>query len=254
MISRLHSKHAYQIGWFSTGRDQAAIDLFETIYKAIKDGMIRAKIAFVFSNRVRGEAEESDKFFDVIEGYDIPLICFSSKNFQPFDRISFDREVMKRLASFSPDLVVLAGYMLIVGKEMCRKHKMINLHPALPGGPVGTWQEVVLKLIKENASNTGAMMHLVTSILDKGPPISYYRFPIKGGKFDALWQDEDKSRLFTEIRQEGVIRELPLILFTIKEFADGKLTIEGERVYADGKLLEKGYDLTREIEEWLASS
>lgn len=261
---------AYQIGWFSTGRDQAAIDLFDTIYRAIKDGIIKAEIAFVFSNRVRGEAEESDRFFDVVEGYGIPLIHFSSKNFQPFDgvypeqsrgtqdkpfdRIAFDREVMKRLASFHPDLVVLAGYMLIVGEEMCQKYKMINLHPALPGGPVGTWQEVILKLIKEDASKTGAMMHLVTPILDKGPPISYYSFSLKGGKFDALWQVEDKGRLFDEIRSEGVRRELPLIFFTIKEFADGTLTIDGETVYANGKPLKVGYDLTREIEEWLTSS
>lgn len=245
---------AFRIGWFSTGRDQAAIDLFETIRRAVGEGTIQAEIEFVFANRERGEAPESDRFFDVVEGHGIPLVTFSSKRLQPFDRIAFDREVMKRLEGFGPDLIVLAGYMLIVGPEMCARYKMINLHPALPGGPVGTWQEVIDQLIEQEAEETGAMMHLVTPVLDRGPAISYYSFPIKGGRWDVLWREPDKSRLFGLIRAEGVKRELPLILFTVKEFADGTLAVEGEKVYAHGRELNKGYDLTKEIEAWLASS
>ncbi|MFZ3063167.1 MAG: formyltransferase family protein [Actinomycetota bacterium] len=241
---------SFKIGWFSTGRDQAAIDLFETISKAIRNGTTKGEVAFVFSNRIRGEAVESERFFDVVEGYGIPLIQFSSKNFKP-DRIAFDREVMKRLEGYDPALVVLAGYMLIVGPEMCRKYRMINLHPALPDGPVGTWEEVIWKLVHAKATETGAMMHLVTPELDKGPPISYYSFPIRGEEFDALWEKEDKQELFDEIRRQGVIRELPLILFTIREFTDGNLTIQNGKVLARGKRLEKGYDLTKQIEQWI---
>jgi folate-dependent phosphoribosylglycinamide formyltransferase PurN len=255
---------SFKIGWFSTGRDQAAIDLFETINKAVHDGTIKGEISLVFSNRIHGEAEESDRFFDAVIRYDIPLIQFSSKNFEREKwqagennphlrqewRIDFDREVMKRLEGYDPALVVLAGYMLIVGPEMCRKYRMINLHPALPGGPVGAWQEVIWQLIRTEATETGAMMHLVTPELDKGPPISYYSFPIRGGKFDALWATKDKKALFGEIRRQGVMRELPLILFTIQEFADGNLTIENGRVSAKGRELERGYDLTKQIEKW----
>lgn len=243
---------SFKIGWFSTGRDHAAINLFETINKAVHDGTIKGEISFVFSNRIRGEAEESDRFFDAIIRYDIPLIQFSSKNFEREKwqagendprlreewRIDFDREVMKRLEGYDPALVVLAGYMLIVGPEMCRKYRMINLHPALPGGPVGTWEEVIWQLVRTKANETGAMMHLVTPELDKGPPISYYSFPIRGQNFD-------------EIRRQGVVRELPLILYTIKEFADGNLTIQDGKVLARGKRLEKGYDLTKQIEQWI---
>jgi len=242
---------SFRIGWFSTGRDQAAIDLFETINEAVSDGTIKGEICFIFSNRIRGEAEESDRFFDVVTGYGIPLIQLSSKNFEPRERIAFDREVMKRLEGYNPSLIVLAGYMLIVGPEMCRKYRMINLHPALPGGPVGTWEEVIWQLIRSKATETGAMMHLVTAELDKGPPISYYSFPIQGQKFDALWAKEDKQDLFDEIRRQGVVRELPLILFTIKEFADGNLTIQDGKVLARGLELERGYDLTERVEKWV---
>jgi phosphoribosylglycinamide formyltransferase-1 len=46
---------------------------------------------------------------------------------------------------------------------------MINLHPAAPGGPTGTWQEVIWQLIEGRAVETGVMMHLVTPELDRGP-------------------------------------------------------------------------------------
>jgi folate-dependent phosphoribosylglycinamide formyltransferase PurN len=64
---------------------------------------------------------------------------------------------MERLTGFNPDINVLAGYMLIVGAEMCQRYDMINLHPAIPGGPKGTWREVIWKLIETGASETGPL-------------------------------------------------------------------------------------------------
>jgi len=139
-----------KLGWFSTGRGQGSRNLLSTVYKAIQEGELEARIPFVFSNREPREAEGSDVFFQLVEGYDIPLVNYSSKGFKahwqgpPQEwRIHYDREVMKRIEPFNPDLCVLAGYMLIMGPEMCHKYDMINLHPAPPGGPTGTWQEVV---------------------------------------------------------------------------------------------------------------
>ncbi len=85
-------------------------------------------------------------------------------------------------------LSVLAGYMLITGKEMCQRYDMINLHPAAPGGPAGTWQEVIWQLIKNHTTESGVMMHLVTPELDKGPVVSYCTFPITGTAFDSYRQ------------------------------------------------------------------
>lgn len=45
---------------------------------------------------------------------------------------------MDKLADFSPDIYMLAGYMLIVSEEMCGKYTMINHHPATPEGPKGS--------------------------------------------------------------------------------------------------------------------
>ncbi|GAH59253.1 unnamed protein product, partial [marine sediment metagenome] len=43
-----------------------------------------------------------------------------------------------------------------------QRYNMVNLHPAAPGGPTGTWQEVIWQLIENKAEETGVMMHLVT--------------------------------------------------------------------------------------------
>jgi folate-dependent phosphoribosylglycinamide formyltransferase PurN len=259
----------YQLGWFSTGRDKAARDLLTVAQRSIALGEIQADITFVFCNREPGESKESDLFQKLVESYGLPLVCFSSKEFKtnqprlsPRWRLSYDREVMKRLESFSPDLCVLAGYMLIVGAEMCRKYHMINLHPAAPGGPKGTWQEVIWQLIDSEAEETGVMMHLVTPELDMGPPVAYCTFPIKGKPFDKYWPEiegqsmaevkqsqGESNRLFKLIRRHGLAREFPLIIATLKAFSQGKVRIkEGKVVDAAGKPI-KGYNLTDEIDK-----
>ncbi len=242
---------ALRLGWFSTGRDRAAIDLFKLIYGAIEDGTIDAEMVFCFVNREDGEAPESDEFLATVRGNNVPVVTLSSVAFEPELRaagrveetkmkewrLCFDRHVMRALDDQEVDLIVLAGYMLIVGPEMCRKFSMINLHPALPGGPTGSWQQVIRKLLARQAKRTGAMTHLVTPELDRGPVITYFSFEINDG--------------FDQMRQDGVIRELPLILLTIKEFADGHLLIRDRHVFADGRELTAGYDLTEKVEAWL---
>jgi folate-dependent phosphoribosylglycinamide formyltransferase PurN len=253
----------YRIGWFSTGRDKAARDLLKTVHDNISCGEIEAEIVFVFSNREHGEDRESDLFFELVETYHLPQVCLSSNRFKALRmwRLEYDREAMRRLEHLEPDLCVLAGYMLIVGEEMCQKYPMINLHPAAPGGPIGTWQEVIWKLIAGKASESGAMMHLVTPELDQGPPLTYCTFSIRGEPFDKYWKEIEKysldklkrvqgedNPLFKLIRQHELVREFPLLLATLKALGEGKVRIEGGKVIdTQGKSI-RGYNLTEEID------
>ena len=259
----------YQIGWFSTGRGKGSRDLLMVAQESIRQGKLKATIPFVFCSRETGDAPGSNQFIELVKSYEIPLVCFSSRRFDrqkkhesPEEwRLQYDREVMRRLEGFHHDLCILAGYMLVVGRDMCHKYKMVNLHPAAPGGPKGTWQEVIWKLIEEKAETTGAMMHLVTPELDQGPPVAYCTFSIRGEPFDRHWKeiaglsvDQIKSRqneenpLFKLIRHHGVVREHPLVVSTINSFSQGNVKIEEERVVdANGKPI-AGYDLTQEID------
>ena len=267
-------KTAYQkamtrVGWLSTGRDKAARDLLKAVRESIEHNSLGIEIPFVFSNREPGEHEESDLFFNLVKDYRIPLICFSSQKFRPEQRrtdisqwrLAYDMEIMRRLEGLERDICVLAGYMLIIGEEMCRKYTMINLHPAAPDGPSGTWQEVIWQLIEQGASDTGVMMHVVTPELDKGPPLTYCRFPIRGGLFDKHWdeigkttvgkvrrEEGENAELFAAIRSHGLAREFPLIIGTLRAFSEGKVRIE-KGIVTDSQCKPiQGYDLTQEIE------
>lgn len=261
----------HQFGWFSTGRDKAARELLTVVKSAIERAEIKAEIAFVFCSREPGESAESDLFIKLVADYNIPLVCFSYRKFkaarqsatQASLRHDYDREVMKRLQGFKPDLCVLAGYMLITGEEMCRKYDMINLHPAAPGGPSGTWQEVIWQLIRIKARETGVMMHLVTPELDKGPVVTYCTFPVRGEPFDRYWQavegrsveevqekEGENNLLFQAIRRHGLAREFPLITATLKTFSQGKIRITADKKIVDAEGRPTiGYNLTDEINE-----
>lgn len=260
----------YELGWFSTGRGGGSRALLTRMQDEIEKGNVKADIRFVFCSREPGDAEGSDKFIELVKSYRLPLVCLSSKRFKtsagaylsPGWRLEYDREAMKRLKAYSPDLCVLAGYMLIVGPEMCRHYKMINLHPAAPGGPKGTWQEVIWQLIESKATETGVMMHLVTPELDEGPPVTYCKFSISGKLFDKHWEEikglsvkeikvkqGEENPLFKLIRQEGLKRELPLVVTTVKAFSEGRVSIENGRIIDSKGKIVKGYSLTKEIDE-----
>ncbi|MEN8614512.1 formyltransferase family protein [Dehalogenimonas sp. THU2] len=249
--------------------------MLTAVQESIARGDIDARIEFIFLSREPGESVETDKFIELAGSYGIPVIPYSYQRYRkerglsgaqsdtlPDWRLDYDREVMKRLEQYSkPDLCVLAGYMLIVGPEMCTRYTMINLHPAAPDGPAGTWQEVIWQLIDERAESSGVMIHLVTPELDKGPVVSYCRFPIRGKAFDELWREiddldsnaikareGDQNRLFQMIRRHGAVRELPLIVSTVKAFSEGRIKVEdGNIIDSQGKPI-NGYDLSGEID------
>ncbi|MDA0264234.1 MAG: formyltransferase family protein [Chloroflexi bacterium] len=238
------------IGWFSTGRGEGSRGLLSFVQERLVETGADARIDFVFSNRERGEAEGSDAFFKLVDGYGIPLITHSSSAFRKAaggrfsaHRDEFDRQVMEKLAGTGVDICVLAGYMLIVSGELCRKYPLLNLHPALPDGPTGTWQEVVWSLIETRAAKTGAMVHLATEEVDRGPVISYVTVPITGPGFDQLWesfQDQDLAGLketegenfplFQAIRREQYLREPYLLFETLRAVSQGEVSVEGGQV------------------------
>jgi phosphoribosylglycinamide formyltransferase-1 len=271
---------AYKIGWFSTGRGPGSRNLLKSIVDAIAAGDIGAHISYVFCSREEGEAEGSDRYIRMVRDYGLSLVTFSARAFKPDMRkqgkqdpavmqgwrLEYDREVMARLAAFSSDIVVLAGYMLIVGEELCEKYDLINLHPAAPNGPAGTWQEVIWKLMEERSGESGVMMHLVTRELDKGPRLTYCTFPLRDAAINPLWDDfEQKLRikksldliireegeanpLFQEIRKRGAIRELPLIVQTLKTLSAGIISIKDKQVMVGNKVCKEPYCLTEAIE------
>jgi phosphoribosylglycinamide formyltransferase-1 len=267
----------YKLGWFATGRGQGSRGILKAVQESILAGELDAEIEFVFCNREHGETEATDGFLRMVTDYGLPLVKFSYKMYKailgeknpdpnkplPQWRIDYDREVMKRLDGYTPDLCVLAGYMLINGPELSYKYDFLNLHPAAPDGPAGTWQQVIWNLIESGADRQGVKMHVAITELDVGPTATYCTFPIRGKAFDGYWgevkgltvaeikekQGEDNA-LFKAIRAHGYAREIPLIIATIGAFSRGEVRINERKevVDGDGNLIE-GYDLSAEIDK-----
>ena len=266
-----------RIGWLSTGRDQAACNLLADVVARAQQDDVALDIAAVFCDREPGEAPESDRFIELVQRLGFPLVTLSSaaswKAAQALGvdrttwRDEYHRGVMDLLVPHRLGVLVMAGYMLIVTPAMCRRYALLNLHPALPDGPTGTWQEVIWQLLEAKATETGAMVHLATAQLDRGPVVSSFRFPITGGDWAPLWTQFREKRktmsvaeiaaaegesepLFAEIRRRGEIREIPLLYQTLCQFAQGKLNTAAGAVFAESTRLP--LDLTAPVEEEVA--
>jgi len=265
-----------RIGWFATGRSEGSRRLLSAAVEAIRSGALDAEIAYVFCNRERGEYEQTDMFLELVASFGIPCLTLSSRRFRrerggkrsrpeeplPPWRLEYDRAVADLVAPYPFDVGVLAGYMLIFTPEMARRYPFLNLHPAEPGGPAGTWQEVTWQLIDRRAERSGVMIHLATEELDQGPVVTYCTYSLRGPAFDALWaaisdrsaadlqaKEGEALPLFAMIRRQGATRELPLVVATLRALADGRLRIErGEVIDERGRAIAGGRDLSGEID------
>ena len=156
---------------------------------------------------------------------------------QPW-RFDYDRETAATLAKYDFTLGVMFGYMLIATEPLFSRFTFINDHPALPDGPIGTYQEVIAELMRTQALDSGCMMNLVTGDVDRGPAISFCRFPIRDAANEPAWEalsgsDIDAASLdeimgmplYADIRARGVARERPFLVETLRSIAEGTLAV-----------------------------
>lgn len=259
----MNTKVPLKIGWFSSGKDAQARLLLKKTYETTAQEKIGAtRIDYVFCNQEQGESRETDKFIKLVHEMELPFLACSSRvfkanlrkqglkdskngNFQTIEtwRTMYDREISNMVEQYSAKVIFLAGYMLIVSEELCRRFTMLNLHPALPGGPKGAWQDVIWQLIENKAAESGIMMHQVTSKVDAGPVLSYCVFSLRKGRFRFLWEKMEEKRkhktlaqikggkgekepLFQLIRAEQKKREIPLLLTTLHLLAKGEINLQ----------------------------
>jgi folate-dependent phosphoribosylglycinamide formyltransferase PurN len=263
-----------RIGWFATGLGTGSRALLSAAQEAINRGELRAEIPFLFCNREPGEHENSDLLLAMAERFGIPTVTLSDRRFrrrvsgdvarvgQPLPpwRLDYDRAVMDLIAPYGTDLGMLAGYMLIFGREACDRYNFLNLHPAAPGGPIGTWQRVIWQLIDQRADESGVLINRVIPEVDEGPVVAYCRYPLHGPDFDPLWDaignrsaedlrevEGEELPLFRAIRERGVRFEIPLMVQTLVALAGGRVRIVDGEPVADGVLLPDGLDLSDNV-------
>ena len=141
----------------------------QAIMDAIDDQTItNTKIEVVISNNKNAYALER------AAKKGIPNLCISPKDFA--DRAEFNRVFLEKLNSYHVDLVVLAGFLVVIPPEMIAeyKNKIINIHPSLIPSFCGTGYyglKVHEGVLARGVKVTGATVHFVDEGTDTGPII-----------------------------------------------------------------------------------
>ena len=237
-----------RIAWLTTGRGPGSYGALEYALDAIA-AELPVLITSLFVNRARGEAEPTDRLIALAERHGVPVETLSSIAFrkerggklskpgeplQPW-RLDYDAAVAELLAKYEFDLGVLFGYMLIATEPLYSRFTLINDHPALPDGPIGTYQEVITELMRGGASESGCMMNVVTGDVDRGAAVSFCRYGIRDAANETLWialreapgtvAEAQETPLFQDIRRRGVLRERPFLVETVRAIAEGRLAV-----------------------------
>jgi formyltetrahydrofolate-dependent phosphoribosylglycinamide formyltransferase len=159
----------------------------QAIIDAVRGGALEAEIVLVVSNRSSAHGLERAR------GAGIETAVFPAKRLarEGLSREQRDAELARLVLARAPDLVVLAGWMLILTPAFLDRFpgRVLNLHPALPGCFPGT--EAIRRaheaFARREIDRTGVMVHWVVPEVDAGDPIVAEEIPlVEGEGLEAL--------------------------------------------------------------------
>jgi formyltetrahydrofolate-dependent phosphoribosylglycinamide formyltransferase len=146
----------------------------------------------------------------------VPTFVLRVKDFP--DRAAWDRALADACAEFAPDLVVLAGFMKLVGPEFLRQFggRLINTHPALlPSFP---GMHAVRDALDHGVRLSGCTIFLVDEGTDTGPVIAQVAVPVR--------DDDDETLLHERIKQA----ERVLLVDTVGRMVREGWSVTGRKV------------------------
>ena len=151
----------------------------QAIIDAVESGVItNTEISVVISNNKNAYALERAK------NHNIEGICISPKDYET--RAEFNKAFLEKLDSYEVDLVVLAGFLVVIPPEMIAKYcnRIINVHPSLIPSFCGTGfygLKVHEGALERGVKVTGATVHFVDEGTDTGPIILQKAVYIENG-------------------------------------------------------------------------
>ena len=192
----------------------------QAILDAIDNGTItNAKVEVVISNNKNAYALERAK------NHGIEALCISPKDYGTRD--AFNKAFLEKLDGCQPDLIVLAGFLVVIPKQMIEKYRnrIINIHPSLIPSFCGTGYyglKVHEGVLSRGVKVTGATVHFVDEGTDTGPIILQ----------KAVEVEQDDT---PEILQRRVMEKAEWIIMpkAIDLIANGKVSVVDGRVRID---------------------
>ena len=187
----------------------------KSIIEAVQKNEIPEKISCVISNRENAGglqyARDAGISVEVVNDRDFP------------SRDEFDAKLISAIDHYQPKLVVLAGFMRILGDDFVKHYlgRMINIHPALlPDYPGLHTHE---RALEDGVAHHGATVHFVTPEVDSGPIIIQRAVPVMPG-------DTPEQLSARVLEQEHVIYPM-----AVRWFVEGRLSIQDNEVLLDGQ-------------------
>lgn len=189
---------------------QATID-------ATRDGRLPAEIRAVISSEPGAPALARAR------AAGIPAHVINHRDFPA--REQFDQALMQRIDAYQPKLIVLAGFMRVLGKDFIDHYagRLINIHPSLL--PAFPGLNTHARALQSGAKSHGASVHFVTHEVDGGPVIVQAAVPVLPGDTPDI------------LAERVLAEEHRIFPLAIGWFLDGRLSVENGRVLLDGKPL-----------------
>ena len=192
----------------------------EAILDAVDSGKItNAKVAGVISNNRGAYALERAK------NYNVEGICISPKDYET--REEFNVEFLKKIDSLNPDLIVLAGFLVVIPKEMIERYRnrIINIHPSLIPSFCGKGfygLKVHEAALARGVKVVGATVHFVDEGTDTGPIILQKAVEVQEGDTPEVLQ----KRVMEQAEWKILPRAIDLIANGKVSVIDNKVSIQ----------------------------
>jgi phosphoribosylglycinamide formyltransferase-1 len=153
----------------------------------------------------------------------IPALVLSPQPGQT--REAYDEQLRDLIDQYSPDLVVLAGFMRILSAGFVTHYagRMLNIHPSLL--PKYKGLHTHQRAIDNGDDEHGVSVHFVTAELDGGPVVLQAKVPI--------FADDDADELARRVQQQ----EHQIYPLVVAWFASGRLVMQDGLAYLDNKRL-----------------
>jgi len=187
----------------------------KAILDAIRTGDLPVEVRAVISNT------PSAPGLDIARASGVPTEVIDHRAYG--ERAQFDVALMQAIDRHQPSLVVLAGFMRILGADFIRHYagRLVNIHPSLLPAfkGLGTHARALAAGVREH----GASVHFVTNDLDGGPVIAQATVTVHGG---------DTAESLAARVLEAEHRIYPM---AIRWFIEGRLSIRNGKVLLDGE-------------------
>ena len=172
---------------------------FQAIAEAIASKQVDATLCFLFCDNPKAYVIERAKKMG------IPFKVFSPKNYE--NRAAYESELLQQLELNAVDLIVLAGYMRIIGPTllMAYANRILNIHPSLL--PYYPGKSSIQDAFEANEKETGVTVHVVDAGVDTGPIIAQEKVAIlPEDTLDSLETriHQVEHRLFPQVIQKVI--------------------------------------------------